>query len=65
MDDWEDAVDDWYDESIIWYYARSKVSSGRGSRMAFKATLSQCRHKDARRGVKLHSGAVRRLGERL
>lgn len=23
--DWEDAVDDWYDESIIWYYSRQRA----------------------------------------
>jgi len=22
--DFDDAVDDWYDESIIWYYSRAK-----------------------------------------
>ena len=29
----EDAVDDWYDESIIWYYARSRRVARRMTRL--------------------------------
>ena len=65
MDDWEYYVDDWYYEDIIWCYARATVSSGRGSGRSFKATPSQCRHNDARRGLKRHSGPVGRLGRVL
>ena len=27
MDDWEDYVDDWYDEDIIWCYARLRAKN--------------------------------------
>lgn len=30
MDDWEDYVDDWYDEDIIWCYARHAKHKGLG-----------------------------------